>query len=784
MNGSARQSLEELAAKQERLIAEVRELGFLIAELRRESARAGAEVSEPPAAAAPVPPPLPPREALPLAGVERVAAGEPAARGAIEVEFGRVWLVRIGMLILLAGIVFLANYAWQAAVRCLGPAGKLALLALAGAGIGGLGFWLERWRAEMAGYSKVLIAGGASVLYYTAFAGCYVPALRVVSGGTVSALVMLAAAAGLVMLADRRRSATIATLGVAFSFFTAAVQPPGAASLLGHVALAAATAFLVLRHQWIALAYLGIAAAFGSAAWWRFATMFGVGFFGREGDTEFWIAIPSIAGCWAIFTACGWFFPAGSLSGPARASLISAANAGAFAAASFFVALASGQNFAWWCGGFGLVLGVLCALAHAEPGMPEAVRAALFAQSMLLIAAAIAMEAAGAALALTLAVQAALIVVARAKAGALSAVAVACAIAAGSVWFAVRDAANVPGAGWTTALPAALILFFGARVLSGTGPRAAGFAFALCGVISGAAAVLAIEYPGYQPSFLAGAFALGTCTTWVHGIRALPPVASLWLLLALWRCFFEPWDGLFVNGFGQNGIAIALSAVAGAVWWRGRGVRPAAAILAGAATASYFLWVLGALAPAWRAFAILLAAAVLMALAVPRASSTLRWSALGLAAAGYVSSGIRAEEAALVASLSALGIWLAVPPAARSVRGAAFGRAEAVAGFLGWLLAWILCVAKVPSSASGFALTLTTGAVAGAALSAGVLVRVRAWRWAGLILAMGAILKAVIADAWSLGTPARIVSFLGLGAMLMGVGFLYNRHAEQLKKWL
>jgi uncharacterized membrane protein len=36
-----------------------------------------------------------------------------AAPALREVDFGRVWLVRTGVVILLTGLVFLGNYAWQ-----------------------------------------------------------------------------------------------------------------------------------------------------------------------------------------------------------------------------------------------------------------------------------------------------------------------------------------------------------------------------------------------------------------------------------------------------------------------------------------------------------------------------------------------------------------------------------------------------------------------------------------------------------------------------------------------
>ena len=39
-------------------------------------------------------------------------------------------------------------------------------------------------------------------------------------------------------------------------------------------------------------------------------------------------------------------------------------------------------------------------------------------------------------------------------------------------------------------------------------------------------------------------------------------------------------------------------------------------------------------------------------------------------------------------------------------------------------------------------------------------------------------------EVWELDTVLRIVSFLTLGAVLLGLGFVYNRWARQIKRLL
>ena len=83
-----------------------------------------------PPVAKPAPPPLPP---IPP------SAEVPAE--SFELKLGTYWLARIGIVILLTGFVFLGNYAYHHIVPHLGAWGKLSLLALAGAALGGAGAW-------------------------------------------------------------------------------------------------------------------------------------------------------------------------------------------------------------------------------------------------------------------------------------------------------------------------------------------------------------------------------------------------------------------------------------------------------------------------------------------------------------------------------------------------------------------------------------------------------------------------------------------------------------------
>ncbi len=60
----------------------------------------------------------------------------------------------------------------------------------------------------------------------------------------------------------------------------------------------------------------------------------------------------------------------------------------------------------------------------------------------------------------------------------------------------------------------------------------------------------------------------------------------------------------------------------------------------------------------------------------------------------------------------------------------------------------------------------------------------RAYRWFSLLLLLLCVGRVVIVDVWNFDALGRIISFMGLGVVLIAVSFLYARHREILRKVL
>jgi uncharacterized membrane protein len=109
---------------------------------------------EPQRPTAVAPPPKPPVFARPQTADTKERS--------FEMRLGTYWLVRIGIVMLLTGLVFFGNYAYQNFIVRIGPIGKVTLLYAASGLLLAAGTWWQRKAATQAlrNYAQVLFAGG------------------------------------------------------------------------------------------------------------------------------------------------------------------------------------------------------------------------------------------------------------------------------------------------------------------------------------------------------------------------------------------------------------------------------------------------------------------------------------------------------------------------------------------------------------------------------------------------------------------------------------------------
>jgi uncharacterized membrane protein len=105
---------------------------------------------------------------------------------------------------------------------------------------------------------------------------------------------------------------------------------------------------------------------------------------------------------------------------------------------------------------------------------------------------------------------------------------------------------------------------------------------------------------------------------------------------------------------------------------------------------------------------------------------------------------------------------------------------EAVFSVAATLLLGVILFGRV----SGGLLTVAWGCEGVALLGAGFLLGQRVLRLQGLVILLICILKLFFFDLNNLETLYRILSFVALGVILLGVSWIYTRFQDQIKKLL
>ncbi len=280
-------------------------------------------VTEPP----PVPRPIPPRGLIPvLAQVAAAPAAEPVRESSFEMRLGTYWFVRIGAVLVLTGLVFFGNLAYQK----LGPAGKVGLLYLASSLLLGAGAWWQRKAAKesLQNYAQVLFAGGLAAVYFTTYAAHHFPNLRVIVSPTLDGALLLAWAGFMVWISDRKKSELLAMFSVGLAYYSAVITRVGTFTLWSNLVLASAAVFFLIRNRWAALSTVSLAATYASYTWWRF--IHGMGWHWASPDEGLWLGASFLIGYWAIFTSAVFLSKHERFAGQARAAFLTLNNAAFF----------------------------------------------------------------------------------------------------------------------------------------------------------------------------------------------------------------------------------------------------------------------------------------------------------------------------------------------------------------------------------------------------------------------------------------------------------------------
>lgn len=171
----------------------------------------------------------------------------------VEIDLGRFWLNRIGIIVFALGVGFLITYTF----KYFGALAKIIFGYLVSAGLFFFGVKLEK-KERFKSYGRVLLGGAWAITYFTTYAMYHFDASKIIQSQLLDLLFLGVVAAGIIIHSIKYKSEELSAIALFIGYITATLGDVNYFTFLSSVLLAVATLVLVFKMQWTRIILAGI----------------------------------------------------------------------------------------------------------------------------------------------------------------------------------------------------------------------------------------------------------------------------------------------------------------------------------------------------------------------------------------------------------------------------------------------------------------------------------------------------------------------------------------------
>jgi uncharacterized membrane protein len=238
-----------------------------IAKVDEKTAVKSAPLQESKKESLPTPPPIPQPQAEEKTVAQSIVASD-GEKLNLELKIGQTWFVRLGLLSLITGLIFLSNYAYKNWLFGASAEVKSIVFFTLSLALSATGMRLEKRNEKLKHYGRALTAGGLATAYYTLYATHFTESLYCISSPIIAGLLLTAWAGIMLAYAVWKRSQIVSILATSLAFYGTIVNPAGGLSLFSALLLSASGVFLFSRYRWVSVGFTTLIAAYASHAFW------------------------------------------------------------------------------------------------------------------------------------------------------------------------------------------------------------------------------------------------------------------------------------------------------------------------------------------------------------------------------------------------------------------------------------------------------------------------------------------------------------------------------------
>lgn len=231
--------------------------------------------------------------------VDRVLGGN--SDDSIETRIGAVWLSRLAVVVMMTALALAARTTF--ATDALGPWQKAILGYGMAVAFSAYGLFFSKSKDL---FAQAILGCGLAGLYFTTYAIFFISEMRLIAAPWTGILVLLSSLALLAMVAHRRRSQTVAGIGLFLAYYTVVVscrQSPQAETfahaLLTCTALAVVTLLFHAAHRWLLFSWAALIATYLTYILFLWRQPDGLGIAPAQ---YFWISNGFLAVCYVLFS--------------------------------------------------------------------------------------------------------------------------------------------------------------------------------------------------------------------------------------------------------------------------------------------------------------------------------------------------------------------------------------------------------------------------------------------------------------------------------------------------
>ena len=194
-----------------------------------------------------------PEDIQPVVKVPEKAEHLPGRKSDIEMDLGKFWLNKIGMIVFSLGVAFLLTYT----LTRFGPVAKILFGYLIAVVLFILGLRLER-KEKFINYGRVLLGGSWAIVYFTTYAMYHFEASKIIHSQLLDLCLLAVVALGIITHSLRYKSEALTAIALFIGYFTSVLGDVGYFSLISAALLAIVALVMIYKMQWVRFIFLGI----------------------------------------------------------------------------------------------------------------------------------------------------------------------------------------------------------------------------------------------------------------------------------------------------------------------------------------------------------------------------------------------------------------------------------------------------------------------------------------------------------------------------------------------